>query len=55
LLLGSSSGNYQYVYPAISGLFYTGEARDAVILPLNTGKKALIVSMNNAPLLMFER
>ncbi|PZX62359.1 VCBS repeat-containing protein [Hydrotalea sandarakina] len=55
LLLGSSSGNYQYVYPATSGLFYTGEARDAVILPLNTGKKALIVSMNNAPLLMFER
>lgn len=55
LFLGQPNGSFQFIHPAQTGLIYRGEARDAAILPLGNHKKALLVTINNAPLLMFER
>jgi hypothetical protein len=55
LFLGQPNGSFQFIHPAQTGLTYQGEARNAAVIPLANHKKALLVTMNNAPLLMFER
>jgi hypothetical protein len=55
LLLGLPNGKYQFAPPATTGLTYNGEARDAAIIPLAQGLPAMLVTLNNAPLLMFQR
>ena len=54
LLKGDSISQFKYIPPALSGLFYKGEARDILSIKTGNKKKAIILSRNNSSLKIFK-
>jgi hypothetical protein len=53
VLAGDGRGNFQVVLPGQTGLMAEGVVRDALLMPLATGKNVLILGINNAPIRAF--
>lgn len=55
MLQGMEHGQFSAISNDVSGVYITGQVRDAAYMPLANGKKVLLVGRNNLPMMALEQ